>query len=73
MEKISAANDNVIEGDLLVGAPAIARFLGVTQRQIYRLIQDSIIPSFKCGGSVAARRSSLARWMNDAEQGRATA
>ena len=43
-------NDNVIEGDLLIGALAIARFLGATQRQTYRLIQDAIIPSFKCGG-----------------------
>lgn len=67
------ANDNMIEGDLLIGAPAIARFLGATQRQTYRLIQDAIIPSFKCGGSVAARRSSLARWMNEAEKGRASA
>ncbi|NLS03283.1 helix-turn-helix domain-containing protein [Rhizobium sp. P32RR-XVIII] len=62
-----SANDNIIEGDLLVGAKAIARFLGITQRQAYRLTTDKIVPSMKLGGTVAARRSSLARWMSEAE------
>lgn len=59
-------NDNSA-GDLLLGAPAIAKFLGVTQRQVYRLVADKIVPSFKVGGTVAARRSSLQKWMDDAE------
>lgn len=59
--------DNDNGGDLLLGAPAIAKFLGVTQRQVYRLVTDKIIPSFKAGGTVAARRSSLQRWMDAAE------
>lgn len=58
-------NDN--SGDLLLGAPAIAKFLGVTQRQVYRLVADNIVPSFKAGGTIAARRSSLRRWMDAAE------
>ncbi|MDQ0558328.1 putative DNA-binding transcriptional regulator AlpA [Rhizobium mesoamericanum] len=70
---MQSANDNIIEGDLLVGAKAIARFLGVTQRQAYRLTTDRIIPSMKLGGTVAARRSSLARWMSEAEAAAATA
>jgi len=61
------ANDNIIEGDLLMGANAIATFLGVTRRQAYRLCSDAIIPSFHCGGTVAARRSSLSAWMRQAE------
>ena len=60
-------NDNVIAGDLLMGASAIADFLGVTRRQTYRLVYDGIIPSFKLGGTVAARRSTLARWMAEQE------
>lgn len=60
------ANDNT--PDLLLGANAIAAFLGVTRRQAYRLMEDQIIPSFHCGGSVAARRSSLRTWMAAAEQ-----
>lgn len=57
-----AANDN-IPADLLLGADAIASFLGITRRQTYRLVYDSVIPSFKAGGTVAARKSSLTRWM----------
>ncbi|MET3854435.1 helix-turn-helix domain-containing protein [Rhizobium sp. OAE497] len=64
---MNAGNDNIIEGDLLVGAKAIAEFLGVTQRQAYRLTTDRIIPFLKLGGTVAARRSSLSRWMDEAE------
>ena len=62
-----ADNDNTIPADLLLGADAIAKFLGISRRQVYRLVYDQIIPSFKAGGTVAARRSSLARWMADAE------
>lgn len=58
----------VAERDLLMGADAIADFLGVTRRQVYRLVYDGIIPSFKLGGTVAARRSSLTRWMEQLEK-----
>lgn len=54
-------------GDLLMGADAIAGFLGVSRRQAYRLVYDKIIPSFKLGGTVAARRSSLTKWMEALE------
>ncbi len=64
---MSPANDNIVEGDLLMGAPAIAKYLGVTQRQVYRLTYDKIVPHFKLGGTVAARRSSLAAWMIQTE------
>lgn len=57
-----AANDN-IPADLLLGADAIAAFLGITRRQTYRLVYEGVIPSFKAGGSVSARKSSLTKWM----------
>lgn len=57
----------LVERDLLMGADAIADFLGVTRRQVYRLVYDNIIPSFKLGGTVAARRSSLIKWMEALE------
>lgn len=65
---MKAENDNILEGDLLVGAGAIAKFLGVSQRQVYRLTYDGLVPHFKLGGSVAARRSSLAKWLAKVEQ-----
>jgi excisionase family DNA binding protein len=57
------ANDNLPERDLLLGADAIASFLGISRRQVYRLTYDHVIPTFRAGGSVAARRSSLTKWM----------
>lgn len=56
-------HDNDNEQDLLMGADAIAKFLGITRRQTYRLIYDETMPSFKLGGTVAARRSSLRGWL----------
>ena len=56
-------SDNDNPGDLLMGADAIAKFLGVSRRQTYRLVYDKLMPSFKLGGTVAARRSSLTAWM----------
>lgn len=56
-------NDNSPPGDLLLGARAIGEFLGVDQRQVYRLIDQRVIPSFKVAGAVSARRSSLTAWM----------
>ncbi|MGX9990836.1 helix-turn-helix transcriptional regulator [Rhizobium sp. Z1P35] len=64
---MQAANDNVIEGDLLMGANAIARFLGVTPRQVYRLTYGELVPHFKLGGTVAARKSTLSKWMAEQE------
>lgn len=58
-------NDN--NPDLLMGADAIARFLGITRRQAYRLIYDGLLPSFKLGGTVSARRSSLTAWLAEKE------
>lgn len=62
-------SSEIIEKDLLMGASAIAEFLGVTSRQVYRLVYDGIIPSFKLGGTVAARKSSLVAFMESVESG----
>lgn len=68
-EKIlEAANDNP-PGELLMGAGAIAKHLGLSARQVYRLVYNDEIPTFKLGGSVAARRSTLARWLDEQETG----
>jgi excisionase family DNA binding protein len=64
------ANDNC---DLLIGANAIADTLGITRRQAYKLIYAGDLPTFKLGGSVAARRSTLNAWLTGLEQGRAAA
>jgi predicted DNA-binding transcriptional regulator AlpA len=63
---MEAANDNP-SGDLLLGANAIAAHLGISPRQTYRLIYADTIPTFKLGGAVAARRSTLTRWIDTLE------
>lgn len=59
------ANEN--RADLLLGAAAIAEHLGINSRQVYRLIYGDILPTFKVGGTVAARRSTLTKWIADQE------
>lgn len=64
MEKKHQQQDH----DLLLGAKAIASYLGVTPRQVYWLAGEHLAPSFKIGTRVAARRSSLTAWLDDREK-----
>lgn len=61
-------SDDLLPGDLLIGAAAIAKALGVKRRQIYHLIYINEIPTFKIGGNIVARRSTLARWLEEKER-----
>lgn len=47
--------------DLLYGVAAIAAHLEMTQPQVYHLHNKGEIPTFKIGGKVCARRSTLAK------------
>ncbi|MER9422609.1 helix-turn-helix domain-containing protein [Mesorhizobium sp. M0317] len=60
------SNDNQ-PGDLLMGAAAIASALGITRRQAYKLIYAGDLPTFKLGGTVSARRSSILATLADRE------
>jgi hypothetical protein len=55
------------DGMLLVGARAIAAFLGLTLRQTQHRISDGVIPTLRIGASVCARRESLLRWLERGE------
>jgi hypothetical protein len=67
-DEMQHCNDNQpLAGDLLFGAEAIANHLGITRRQAYGLIYSNQLPTFKIGGSVAARRSTLNAWLADLE------
>ena len=59
-------NDNQA-GDLLIGAKAIGEALGITRRQVFHLIEKSLLPTFRLGASVAARRSTLMKWLTEQE------
>ncbi|MBU2483890.1 MAG: DNA-binding protein [Alphaproteobacteria bacterium] len=56
-------NDNNQPGDLLIGAKAVGEALGISRRQVFHLIEKQLIPTFRLGSSVAARRSTLMRWL----------
>ena len=47
--------------DLLMGMEAIAAAIGMTKRQAYHLHETGELPTFKMGGKVYARRSTLAK------------
>ncbi len=55
------------QSDFLYGMPAIASFLGLGVRQAYHLKEAGNIPTFKIGGKVCARRSTLTQWLESRE------
>lgn len=59
-------NDN--DPHILMGAAAIAAHMGITRRQAYRLIYEIGLPTFRLGGTIAARRSTLTAWLEEQER-----
>jgi hypothetical protein len=47
--------------DLLYGVPAISGHLRMSAKQVYHLHAQGHLPTFKIGGKVCARRSTLAK------------
>lgn len=68
MEGDNVNHDNDNDSTILMGAKAIAAHLGLTQRQVYRLVYECGLPHFKLGGTVSARKSTLLRWLAEQEQ-----
>ncbi len=54
--------------DLLVGAAAIGRFLGASQRRAFYLLETRQVPSFKIGRLWHARRSTLTKFFEEQER-----
>ncbi|MFB2563476.1 helix-turn-helix domain-containing protein [Rhizobium sp. IMFF44] len=50
--------------DLLYGARAIAAFLGMTESAVYGLVKKKVLPVFKIGSKVCARKSGLTAWLD---------
>lgn len=63
-----SADDN---SGLLYGAGPIAVFLGMTEAQVYHLHAREILPTFKIGARVCARRGELNAWLAAQSEGRA--
>lgn len=54
--------------DLLYGVGEIASFLGLREPQVRGHVERGLVPTFKIGGKVCARRASLTRWLNELEK-----
>lgn len=61
METTEQTKTERLADDLLVGAPAIAEFLGMTEKAVYHLASKKRIPVGKMGKNLIARRSALKR------------
>lgn len=61
-------NDNTpLAADILRGAAAIADYLGFDRRAVYHAVSKGSLPAFRIGDTVCARRSTLARWIEEQE------
>ena len=48
-----------VADDLLIGAPAIAEFLGITEKAVYHWVRNDRIPVGKVGKNLIASRRQL--------------
>jgi hypothetical protein len=59
-----------INDDLLYGAQQLAEFLygdPTVHFRIYKLIDKGVLPHFRLGGTICARKSTLMAWVADQE------
>jgi len=67
----SAKASPPLAGDILHGAHAIAEFLygdRKFRRKVYHLVECGLIPFFKLGSNVCARKSVLLEWIGEQER-----
>ena len=55
--------------DMLVGAAAIADFLGLGRQRVYKVVERGHLPVFHIGALVCARRSTIIEWVVRQERG----
>ena len=65
MTKPQEQSAYVLAEDLLRGADAVAAFLGLSRRQVYHYVEQGVLPAFRLGTVICARKSSLHRWMDE--------
>lgn len=52
---------NDLKDDLLPGVRKIAEYLGESNRAVYHMSDKGLIPTFKIGGKIYARKTELER------------
>ena len=53
--------------EILTGAKAIGRFLGLSTRQVFHRVEDGTLPTFRMGKNICARPSTLLAWIAEQE------
>jgi hypothetical protein len=66
--EISPQEENDLAKDLMVGAKAIANFIGRPEREVYYLASIGRLPIFEWGSKLAARRSTIRQHILDLEK-----
>lgn len=64
--ELSTQPESLPPADLLRGAAAIAKFLlndTEQRRTIYHWAEKGVLPAFRLGGRIYARRSTLSSWI----------
>jgi hypothetical protein len=64
---VNPLNDD-LANDLLEGADEIAAFMGWNRRRVFYAAERKLIPIFRVGNRLSARKSSLRRRIEDLEQ-----
>ncbi len=60
--------ENDLADDLLEGADEIAAFMGWNRRRVFYAAERKLIPIFRVGNRLSARKSSLRKRIEDLEQ-----
>lgn len=55
--------------DLAYGTKAIARHLGLTERQALHLKEKGLLPTFYIGSTICALKSKLNAWLSEQAEG----
>ena len=63
--------ENDLADDLLEGADEIATFMGWSRRRVFYAAERKLIPIFRIGNRLSARKSTLRRHVEDLEHAEA--
>lgn len=55
--------------DQVLTVPAVAQWLGVSEKTVYRLVRRGELAAFKVGAAVRVRRSAVLAYMDTARMG----
>ena len=61
-------HENEFDDDLLEGADAIAAFMGWNRRRVFYAAERKMIPIFRVGSKLCARKSTLRRQIEELER-----